>query len=99
MKYEEKTFKVVDYHDLDKFINDNVRFSDPFECITSDAWDNYSYHRINVTGELGEYELARMGDILDTGEWEGNNETSIILNYLCREGKLEAGEYLIEVFW
>jgi hypothetical protein len=92
LKIEEKSVREVDYHDLDKFISDE--FGIQYECVPYEEWNNYSSHSIDVKPKpLGDHEKAK----ISRGDFR--YLTGDLLNELCHQGKLEAGEYLINIFW
>jgi hypothetical protein len=84
-------------------------FGQEFNFVADQECSNDSDHSFNVTGkrfnaETKEYEPG-IGDY-DRKEVEAFRETgnyyflaSTLLEYLCVEGKVEPGEYLIEVCW
>ncbi len=99
LKFREKTVRVVEYEDLDAFIGQELpNLSEPFECVPVEEWNNDSYYNMSIDGDIEEYNQKTIENILATGE-VGSYTTRLILNYLCQQGKLEAGEYLIHVFW
>lgn len=95
----QKTVIKVDYHDLDTAITSFLKekgYSEKnfnkhgYECVAENEWCNYQSHCFTVAPNMPTpEELEDLGG-LGTGE---------LLDYMCAEGKIEAGEYLIEVFW
>jgi hypothetical protein len=61
-----------------------------YECIAVNEWSNYQSHTFNVEPEMPDDEDKNDPKNLGTGE---------ILNWMCAEGRVEAGEYLIDIFW
>lgn len=92
MKFKEKTIREVDYNDLDEFISQE--FGIEYESIPYEEWNNYESHSLEVEAkEMNKYTKAKM---------ERKNYHFILselLNHLCFTGKLEPGEYLINIFY
>jgi hypothetical protein len=92
----------VDYNDVDKAITDFLKSKgfhgtnfDKFgyELVAVNEWCNDEEHSINVTMELPKGIYAQRvadGKIPDT---------RTILNWMCADGLIESGEYLISVSW
>lgn len=94
-----KTFKVVDYHTVDKVINEEMpQLSRPYECVSEEEWSNDSCYIVDVDGELSDYEMKDIREMLTTGKIKAYR-TRTILNYLCQHEKIDKGEYLIQVSW
>jgi len=96
---QEKTVIEVDVREVDTAITDFLRsknYSDKnlyfhkygYECIAENEWSNYQSHAFTVTPETPEDPADIEG--LSTGE---------ILNWMCAEGLIKQGEYLVDVFW
>ena len=64
-----------------------------YEAIAENCWNNYEEHSFDVSPSLpDDYDLERMG----------RNEapdTSTLLDWMCADGLIEAGEYLVDCSW
>jgi len=93
LKYEERTVREVNYHDLDDFISE--AFGIKYECVAYEEWGNYQSHSFTVEREIiskhFSEELA-LGII-------PKYSTALFLNEACNLGLIEPGEYLVEVSW
>lgn len=114
MKTKTKTVIEVSYSELDKAITaflaghglyeklwgvsynpDSTKACPRAYCFcASEEVGNDTSHEYTVEAEQPEsYEMADF----QAGEW--HYKTGVILNWMCAEGKLEAGEYVVEVCW
>lgn len=94
-----KTFIVVDYNDLNEFIQEHTPFSN-YDCVESEEWGNYSKHSFSIDGKLSDYEKRQWNSLHDVKRprsWD--HMLRVILNALCEQGIIPAGEYLISVSW
>lgn len=90
-----KTVVEIEVYDLDKEITEFLKSKGyqeknfvkyGYESVAENEWCNYQHHTFTVEPEphsLGEGDLS-------TGE---------ILDWMCAEGQIEAGKYLVSVFW
>lgn len=89
----------IDYYDLDECITSFLKekgYSEKnfnkygYQCIAENEWCNYQSHSFTVKPKMPtSADLEDLGG-LSTGE---------LLDYMCAEGNVEAGEYLVEIFW
>jgi len=100
MKTTTKTIRTVDYNELNREIESFLKekeVSNEFCVVVEECLSNDSSKTFNVDGKLThsdhKYYIPR---ILD-GKFE--YQTRTILNWMCSEGRLEAGEYLVEISW
>ena len=99
LKFEVKTQRIVDYNDLDRFINESFpQFKGQYECVPYEEWNNDSSHNIHVEPKISEYNLKDIDEMLTTGKIK-SYRTRDLLCYLCERGDLMEGDYLIEVSW
>jgi|ERR1035437_137067 hypothetical protein len=100
MKTKTKTVIEVDYHDLNEEIAKFLKSkdlpigADGFECVVEEEWGNDSDHAFTLEKEQpDEYDMVKMK--------KGNYQYKVgsILNWMCAEGVLAAGEYLVTVCW
>jgi len=90
-KYQKVTHRVVDYSDLEDFINEH--YKSDYEIIAANEWNNYTCYSVNVEKkEFDEYEKDKLADFSECG-------IRIILLDLCNKGLIEEGDYLIKVSW
>ncbi len=98
LKTKDATYIEVNCFDLEQFIQQSYPddLSD-FSILSDLESSNDVYHVFHVTGELDEWDEGIVNEALD-----GENSywtTPHLLNDLCRQGKLLAGNYLVEVSW
>lgn len=98
LNYEVKEYRCVNYGDVDNLINKEFDFDEEYEVLAAEEWDNDSYRLIVVDGKLSEWGEKYVKEMIQTRKW-GTYRTRHLLDYLCSQGKLEAGEYLIDVSW
>lgn len=99
LEYTVKTIKEIDYYDLDNIITEflkSKKYSDKnfdkngYECIAENEWSNYQSHSFDIEPELPDEEDQKNIRYLGTGE---------ILNWMCFDGIIEPGEYLVNISW
>lgn len=87
---QKKTVITADYNEIEDIIYGY--FGVRYESVAMNEWNNYSSYEITVTPkEISEKEVQEL--LKEHYEIDG------ILDYLCYKGILEAGEYVIKVFW
>ena len=90
-KYKEVTYKIVDYDDLEIFINQH--YKSHYNIIAANEWNNDSSYPVEAEkGELTDYELGELEDF-------NYCRVSIILHDLCNRDLIKEGVYLIQVSW
>ena len=64
-----------------------------------DGAPNDSVHEFTVTGDLDEFERDEVEDFLAKGQCQAKNlyQTSNLLNLLCEQGHIPAGDYLVSL--
>lgn len=93
------TVKVVDYHTVDKVINEEFpSLSQSYECLAEEEWGNDSEHLFYIDGELDERDQKDVEETIRTGKTK-MYRTQTLLNYLCSQGKIDKGDYLIRISW
>ncbi len=89
----------VDYNDLDEAVTTFLKlknFSDRnfdkhgYECIAVNEWSNYQSHTFTVSPNIPDDDEKNDIGGMGTGE---------ILDWMCAENLVEAGEYLVNVCW
>jgi hypothetical protein len=89
----------VDYNDLDEAITtflkskgfaDKMFIKHGYECIAENEWSNYQSHNFDVYSEMPDDE--ELNDIKGLGTGE-------LLCWMCAEGRVEAGNYSVNIFW
>ena len=87
----------VDEHNLSTFIRNE--FNQPsFEFVADWEANNDSEYSINVHKE--ELDNEQIKEVLDfVRHNKGDRITGLLLQQLCVEGKIDEGEYLIQVCW
>lgn len=98
LAHDIKTYIVVDYKDLEEFIIDEFGHKD-YSFIADMECGNDSDHEINIINEpLNEYAQDCVDNYIKTGK-EVAYITKRLLQYLCTQGKVIPGRYLISVRW
>lgn len=96
LKCREQMIISVNYRDFDSFVEQVYGIS--FDFVNSEECGNDTTHSFyGIDGEHSEY------DHEDLGLFKENEKTSyvarILLNDLCRNGFIKAGDYFINVSW
>jgi len=92
-----KTIIEVDYHDVDKAVNEFFKLKGiegKCECVPDNEWSNDSSHSFNIAPELpskDDEERIRSCHL----SWR----IGAILDWMCAEGHIDAGEYIIDICW
>lgn len=90
-KYQKVIHRVVDYSDLEDFINEH--YKSDYEIVAANEWNNSSSYSFNVKKEeLTDYDKEELADFKYCC-------IHIILLDLCNKGLIEEGDYLIKVSW
>ena len=94
LKIEKKVMIKCDYHDLNEFIKNELKLPQ-FEFIADEELNNDSTWTTNVRPEEMDYKefiaILRGGSTM--------YQSGALMNQLCFEGKLEAGEYAVDICW
>ncbi len=101
MKYSTTTIHKVNYNDFDAAINDFLKekgaAKEDYEIVADEQLGN----DCEKAFDIGKYDWAvpteRDKQEMLKGDLYYN--TSKILEWMCQEGKIEAGEYLVEISW
>lgn len=100
MKTTKKTILEVDYNELDKSINEFLKekgIKGEFEVVADEELNNDSQKSFLVDGKEDEFFLKY--DLPDIKKGKFSFKTGTILNWMCIEGKIEAGEYIVDICW
>lgn len=96
LKFKRETLIVVDYGDLENFI-DEV-YDHDFELVADQELSNDVDKKMNIhPEELDEYDQAKLDKFVC-----GQNPSymlRILMTDMCNRGLIEAGTYLIEISW
>ena len=93
------TVKVVDYRKVNQVISEEFpNLSEPYNCVAEEEWSNDIERLMYINGELDEHELRDIQEVLQTGKVK-MYRTNTLLNYLCSQGKIDKGDYLIRISW
>ena len=96
---DRKVFIEIDYNDLDKGITNFLKSKEysnkdfmkyGYESISKNEWANYQSHTYDVEAEMPTSDELEDIEGLGTGE---------ILNWMCAEGKIEPGNYIVNISW
>lgn len=97
LKYKEQKFRIIGYHDWEKFVTKAYKLKREYNVVTDEEWSNDSTHTITAeVEELDEFEQADIDEFLSKGK---QYAIHTIAKDLCNKGLLEPGEYMIEVCW
>jgi hypothetical protein len=96
---DRKVLIEVDYNDLDEAINIFLKskgVDKEFEFVCDHELSNDVSKTFNVSNKTGSFTEKQESDII-SGRfgWRGGD----ILDWMCREGLIEPGEYLVDVSW
>lgn len=98
MKSKKVIYLEANYGDLERAVRTIYEPKTEWEFPEDHEANNYSYYTFIVNGILNGTEESRLSLwTLDNSGMSGM--THILLNDMCRRGLIEAGNYLIEVFW
>ena len=97
--FVEKTYITVDYSTLDQYLKE--QFPDTWaEFLCDYEMSNDTYQVLSVTNEPfdDEYDIKECDDIIAGGTCV-YGASGLLMQRLCQQGILPAGEYLVEVCW
>lgn len=90
---EELLCKIVNFDELENFINEKLKFlNEEWNISDHEEWGHDSQYLIRVHGEIDDF-------IIDEVESQNWLSADNVLNYLCYLGELEEGNYLIDYSW
>lgn len=98
LKTNIKQYIEVNYGDLDEFLTKRFSFDPKYEFVAAEEMGNDSEKSIIVEAELDKWDKKHIEEILKTKKWE-HYETGTLLCYLCEQGEIPAGNYLISICW
>jgi hypothetical protein len=94
-----KTVKIeCDYHEVEKLIQETYRIKE-YNLPYSEEIRNDSSMTVSVDGNLTESDKEKIRKFLRSKGEESSFMTQALMNDLCLSGKIEAGEYLINICW
>lgn len=96
LKLVTETIHKVDSYDLEEFIEKVTGHT--YEIVASEEWSNDSQHRFTVEAKLDKWNKEDWNTFKATGEAECYRLRAI-LNGLCADGHIPAGNYLVTVCW
>lgn len=97
--FEEKTYKEIDYSDLDDFISNYYGHPNKFECVCSEEWGNYQSHTIRVEKKkLSDYDQSYIDFFKKFGKYKTYSLRAMLTD-MCNNGVFPEGEYLVKIFW
>lgn len=95
LKCEKKVMISVEYHDLEKFIQDELNLPE-YDFIADEELNNDTTWTAKVEPiEMNSKELCDIVRGKETTMYKTRN----LLDQLCFEGLLEAGEYAVDICW
>lgn len=109
LKAEKRVVFMVDAYDLGAFIEQEL--GKPIEIPAALESGNDTSHEFTVKTDnhfnmetkkyeygLDKWDTEDVENFLSTGAYSFSTPSNL-MNYLCMEGKLEAGEYVVRVSW
>ena len=91
-----ETHITVEYHELNKFVEQEFGLQ-KWNVAEEEETGNDVSLTFTVDGNVADYEMQYIND-LKNGK-RTMYVTNTILNYLAAEGKIEKGNYLINISW
>lgn len=92
---KKKTVIEVSYSDLEKLVKkhypEQYKHMGGYSFAAVEECGNDTSHGFDVDGKLDDWDLEKFA--------KGEASNIALLNKLCADGLIEAGEYLIEVCW
>lgn len=98
LNHIKKSVIEVDYNDFDRFVNEIYFKPNEYEFVADHEANNYSSYIFRVNGKISEDPWTQE-EIKSIRSGKPTRNTGLLLNLLCADGHIEAGEYLINVFW
>lgn len=95
LKMRIKTIRSVDYNDFDEFVRSI--YGGDYEFVAIQEANNSSSYTFRPDGKISDYQEKDVQKI-KSGKYP-NYCNHILFDLLVKEGYLEPGEYLVEVFW
>lgn len=96
LKSRTKTYQVVDYSDLNAFVEEIT--GREWHCVAAGEWGNDSEHEIHATGLDSDWDRKEIEQFL-TGNPGSYPYPQVMLDWLVTAGHILPGNYLIEVMW
>lgn len=88
---------VITYHELDKLVHTTWPERSDFECVAEFEWNNDEEHKCENVSE-DDHDPIAFGDWLAKHKYSRVGEYQL-LAALVEAGKLQPGNYIIEVSW
>jgi hypothetical protein len=85
----------VGYSELEQYIKEV--YGQEYEIPCGEETSNDMAKTYHVDGKIGDYEERQINKWIQTGE--GNYILNYLLNHMCKNGKIEAGQYVVEISW
>jgi hypothetical protein len=98
LKFKHRELYTVDYHDLERFVKKCYPSIKEYDFPAVEECGNDTDHEFNVTGNLAKCDATSASDIKMTGNvplWHNH----VVLDMLCADGFIPAGNYLVKVSW
>lgn len=94
LKSEIVTYLQVKVQDLDNFLKKTFGKKVADSVMIAENWRNDTSHTYEIDGQPDSIDLEEYQLFKQTGEWPG---VVSVLQGLAEEGKIQTGDYLIEV--
>jgi hypothetical protein len=100
LKHKTKTFFVVEYYDLDKFIREQFNLKpDDYDFCSSHEGCNDNVYAIKVTGKLESWEKDELANFKKDPTQNSFWKTPVLLNDLASRKVIPTGNYLIRIYY
>jgi hypothetical protein len=104
----QQTYTVMSYREAETLVKEYLGLNDPYYNLIADLvehdirWANGTVHSVTVAPEsdwLQPNHTQHLAEVQAKRKVEWGWELEAVLNELSKAGKLQPGEYLIEVSW
>ena len=95
-KFETKTYFTIDYGDLDEIIQSEYNCPDFTSAL---AQSNDSTLELLIDGKFDNWDELALLEFIRSESQEEYGTVRLLMNDLCRKGKIDSGNYLISICW
>lgn len=93
---KKKTIIEIDYNELEQLVYDKLGFKQ-YDFVCAQECGNDSSHSFVVDGKISKWDKENLDKWAEGKDMAYGNQT--VLNALCAKGFIEAGEYIVSVYW
>ena len=95
-KFAQETHFTIDYGDLDEIIQEEYNCPNFTSCLGQSNDSRLTFH---IDGNLNRFDEEELQEFLRDHDQDEYGTTRLLMNDLCRKGKIESGHYLISISW